>query len=284
MSYVINRINFGTDKRNKITDINTDFFISDFRYIEKFGFLLCFPKDNCIGYIDLNNKVKIPWVSNLKEPYSICNSKYSFYIMEDQGERIQQLDISSGYVHSVFGKSIEKDISKYFSKIKDVKDYRVSCDVGNNGTIYWCNNLLNRCFKFGSPDFRNYIGSGKRGYAVSNDLNYVLLNDPSGLCWENNSLYISDAGNSCIRKCDGKSIQTIIGNPNKCGNNDGKGLDCLLNRPSKIKGNKGVFYFIDNLFIKIFSLSDLYCRTIYESPNVVSVDIVNRDLFILEKI
>ena len=297
MNFQLLKQYFGTNKSESLLDIN-DEDIDDLCYIENFGFLFLSKKNNCIGYGDLLGNVEFPWIGedgtkvklSLKDPCSICYNSQSntCFVIERDGRRVTGIDLSSFNSFPLLDPIYENKIDKFFAKTKNVGDIRVSSFVDGMGSVYVSNSFLNRCYKFEHYDIEMIMGNKGKGYSVCNDSSKSLLNEVGGIVLDENFIYISDTGNHCIRKFNNDNIFIVAGNPKFKGDEGGNKQSCLLSYPSKMAIKNKMIYFIDTIEdtkkVKYLSLSDITVGTIYESPNIISIDIdENKNLFVLEK-
>jgi len=295
MNYKLSKLQLGTNKVDCILEFSSLFKITEFCYIDGFGYILLFKDQHCLGLIDSKNKFIFPWAGELnihghydstaplfEYPSSICYSDKvkKAFIIENGGMRIREIDINPFYTSSVFGIAVEKKMEKYFENFESIKDVNTSCCTDNNGNIYWTVRELNRCFKynFSHSDFEEYMGNGKYGFSIASNFRSSLISLPSGLLHLGDSIYIADTGNHCIRE----EAKIIIGSPSRYGYKDDLGIDSILNSPTKIISLKKILCFIDIDKIRYYSLADKLVGTLYKSPYIVSIESNKKDLIILE--
>ena len=289
MSYKLSKLPFGTSKPEKLFDIDTDFTITGMCHIEKFGFLFLFRDNHFIAHFDYKGKASLPWMGIVNEKgdhdgeFSLCSSPSSIcyypamkrcFLLEAGGSKIRFIDIESKYCGGI---TLSPDFQRYFSKVLSVDKIETACDVDKYGNLYWTVKDLHRCFKKERDDNRiiNYVGNGRSGFAVSNDMNSCLLSNPSGIKCVENLVYISDGANHCIRKVNGNIISIAAGNPTN---------EQILSFPSQIVHNNGIMYVLDKTHIKYLALKDLIdTGTIYTSPNIVAIEgNIKKDIYVLE--
>lgn len=290
MPYKLLQFNFGNIKPKKYYNVDTDFNITNFIHIDDFGFLFLFKKDHFIGFMDYKNNIQMPWMGEigikgnkdsscplLDLPSSICYQPNirACYLIEKGGSNIRKIELNPKYGSSFMGESDKRTLNKYFSKTNTIETTETYIDSDIKGNIYWVVKDLHRCFKrdYNNGTISNYIGNGQSGFSVSNDISNSQLSRPSGIKTIKESIYIADQGNHCIRSIS-NNINILLGHP----------LQYNFN-PSNIKYASNLFYFMDNHCVKYLSVNDKKDGIIYESPNIVSIDVNNkRDLFVLEKI
>jgi len=288
MLYQLSKLSFGASKPEILFDIQIDFCITGLCHIPNKGFLFLFRDNHFIGFSDYRGNIKLPWMGIINErgnsegtaplfsyPSSVCyypNLRRCFLI-EDGGRVIKYLDMDSEYCGNVLTTGGSQ---KYFSNIKSLGGTKTSCDVNRYGNLYWCIREMHRCFKMNADDNMvvNYAGNGKSGFGVSNSLDACLMSRPSGIKCIDDSVFISDEGNHCIRKIDGGVISVFAGHPLSEQN---------LSFPSQIKSINGIMYVLDGQHVKYISLNDKNIGIIYTSPNIVGIEVGSRkEVYILE--
>lgn len=245
--------------------------INDICYSDKFGFF--FISNQCLGLLNNNGKLEYPILgregvtgsdvgfreySLLKNPTSIAfrESSEEIFIVEDSGKIVRSInanDKSNRYISSEIQKSINKILLREYSSGE------TSICLDNN-TIAWTNSLFNMILVLNINGLR-VIGCEKRGYSISNEDSYCMFNGIRGITINNNSLYVSDYNNHCIRSIGldhGSEKKIVIGHP-------------LSNTlfPKKLLFMKDSLLFIDNNSIKSY-INNKY-NTIYESDNIITI-------------
>jgi hypothetical protein len=288
MSYEMCKLVIGTGKIERLFEINTDLSIGGLCHIDKFGFLFLFRDNHCIGYADDNGRVTIPWMGFLDEkgdeegtdphlsfPSSICydpNLRLCF-LLEYGGIRLRSIDVFHRYCGNIF---FSDPFSVYFSKSNNIGSMETSCDVDRYSNLYWTVRDLHRCFKkpYVNSGVENYIGNGRSGFSISNNLNVCLFSKPSGIKCIDGSVYISDSGNHCIREVKDGVINMALGNPMN---------ENILSVPTQLKYNNGIVYILDGQDVKYLSLNDKNNGILYTSPNIVAIEASKKGIYVLEK-
>jgi len=301
MGYSLTKKSFGTSKRSCLFTIDTDMEISNFLYVRDFGYLFICKKNHCIIFYG-GNGFDFAWIGSpnqkgfrdgirgsnyLDFPDSICYSEQhnSFYLFESGGSRIRRIEASDSNpaIMSIFGERDGKDFARYFSKLKDKTLCESSCAI-DGSSIYFSFTSLNKVVMIKDSQFSNFVGNGRSGFSTASNPSECMLSRPSGIAIGNGDIYIADSGNSCIRKYCKNGLTVVAGYPLKSGDQDGKGIGCLLNHPSSLKVSDNIGYLIDGNKIKYMALSDYSVGTVFESDNMVAIDVDGRDLLILEKV
>lgn len=289
MAYRMCKLSLGTGKLEPLFDIDTDFIITGMCHINEFGFLFLFRNNHCIGHVDSNGRFILPWMGFIDEkgdkegtvpylsfPSSICydpNLKLCF-LLEYGGIRLRTIDVLHKYCSNVY---FSDPFSIYFSKSNDIDQVETACDVDKYSNLYWVVKGLHRCFKkpYENSNVENFIGSGRSGFSISDNLNVCLLAKPCGIKCIDGSIYIADSSNHCIREIKNGVINVIFGNPLN---------EKLLSSPSQIKYNNGIMYVLDDKCIKYLSLNDKNNGIIHTSPNIVAIEVESRKgIYVLEK-
>ena len=288
--YRIIKKSFGTRSVKSIAEVDVDTKIDDFCFIADFGFVFISCDYNAAGFVGLDGEVDFPWIEGLDNPVSFCYSEKnkSGFLIEDFGRTFQQMDVISSSLTPCLGSVSQGRANSFFKRIDKIVENgigSVSSAIDDNGVMYEVNESLNRCFKIKGDSFEDWMGNGIPGYSVSNKLNNCYLRRPSGVACYFSDVYVCDSGNHCIRKSCGDSILLVAGNPIKGGDRDGIGQNCLLTLPRKLRIKNGMGFFIDLNKVKYLSIPKYSVGTVYESNDIVSIDIsTEKDLFILEKV
>lgn len=295
MQYSLIKIPSSNGKPETIINFENKFHITEICRIDDLGIILVSKDGHCLGLLNNKNELIFPWIGHpgqsgclkgtgiyakLHLPSSICYSKKykKCYIVEDGGARIRSLELSMLYVSSLFGKVDEQKMNMCFSKTKNVDSIDTYCSMetssGGMDNIYWTVDQLHKCFKYNGDKVTELIGSGKAGYSVSNNTYGCDLNYPSGIVNDENSVYISDTGNHCIRALNKSKTSVIVGSPDK---------NSTLVSPYCLRLARKVLYFIDNGNVISFSFNNRALKTIYSSQRLISISSGERgDIFILE--
>jgi hypothetical protein len=106
MSYNLSIKVLGSIKKELVAKIDIPFHISDFVYIDGFGYIFLLPENDCLALYDIaGKKLIMPWIGQinkrgcrdgsyksalLDKPASICNGKGSsnYYIIEQNANSI----------------------------------------------------------------------------------------------------------------------------------------------------------------------------------------------------
>lgn len=278
-------------------ELNCD--IDDLCCVDKFGFLFSSTSSHCVGLVTNEGELTYPWlgklnqsgmkngnkeVSLMESPSSVCYDKESeiCYVVEHQGRVFRRIDIQSPYIAAIIGGSDQKKIDQHYRGSFKTGAV-IASDINGSGFVYMANSVMNRIFWFRPSKVNLFAGSGKRGYCTSNNFKACMFNAPEGIACNGKDIIVSDTGNSCIRLIQSDGVKVVAGFPMRPGDKDGKGSDSLLTSPKKIRAKKGFAYFIDGNKIKHLTLSSYQVETIYESEKVVSIDLLDKKLFILER-
>ena len=124
---------------------------------------------------------------------------------------------------------------------------------------------------FENWEVKNIIGSGVPGYSVSNNIQFCMLNDPQGIAYWDDSVFICDTGNSCIRKVSKNAVRIIAGKPNTPGDVDGGSSISLLKNPTRIKIENGLGYFLDNKKVKYLNVNSGDVGMVLNSSSVTAI-------------
>lgn len=130
---------------------------------------------------------------------------------------------------------INSDSMKKFISNKNSKTYIAA----NNHSLFLNVKDFNRCFKLKKYIFEPFLGCGKPGFSISNELTRCRISMPTGLSILGESLAICDSGNNCIRFVNDNKIFNLTDN---CYNL--KDLHCIKNR----------FFFLSDNEIKMISI------------------------------
>lgn len=288
MSYRLCKLSLGTSVLTPIFDINTNLIISNICHVDGYGYIFLLRDHHCLGHADYKGKITIPWMGYINEegdregslplfkyPSSICYypDLKSCFLFSQGGTKLNAIEIASKYCSNI---SLSSSFLNYFSKLPLLNKIDTSCDVDKYGNLYWVVKDLHRCFKKKREDNEvvSYIGSGRSGFSISNNLNACLLSNPYGIRCRDSIIYISDGGNHCVRNISGDIVGVTYGNPlnNK-----------ILNFPSQIRFINSIMYVIDCNEIKYFSLNDKNNGIIYTSPNIVGIENNKKELLVLER-
>lgn len=281
MKYQLLQKQFGINKIENLCNFEIDFPVQDMCLCEDNKLL--FLSGNAIGVITCKKEIVFPWIVGLNSSSSIyCDGKNTCFVAESNGAEIKKIDILNKEIESVLTSLAHKEkIKLYFSKADKNEDGETAITLANERTLYWVSAQLNRCFKYEGTTFESVVGNGKAGYSTSNDAKSCMLNNPTGLAFHDEDLYICD-DNHCIRLANEQGIKLVAGHPNKIGHQDGK--QSLLTSPTKIKASKWLAYFIDDGKVKSFSYSEYVVATISNLENIVAISTDNnQNIYALRK-
>jgi hypothetical protein len=257
-------------------------------HVNDFGFLFLFRNNHCIGYSDYKGQMMIPWMGQVNtkgdkegtkplfdHPSSICYAPLmkKCCLIEAGGTKIKSLEISSKYCTKM---SLTNSFQKYFSRMSSVNLINTSCDIDNDGNLYWAIRELHRCLKLNSRHsiVENFVGNGHSNFSVVNDLGLCSLSSPSGIKCVGSNVYLADEGNHCIRAIKDGEISMVLGSPLN---------DNILDSPSQVKCHSNVLYVVDKNKVKYIALSDKSFGTLYTASQIVAIENgPKRDLYILE--
>ena len=202
---------------------------------------------------------------------SLCfnRSQNVCYVIEDSGKKFKRMDVTTGNITDIMTSQNIRSATKYFSKIKT--NGIITASKGKHEEFYYCSNIINRCFLFENWEVKNIIGSGVPGYSVSNNIQFCMLNDPQGIAYWDDSVFICDTGNSCIRKVSKNAVRIIAGKPNTPGDVDGGSSISLLKNPTRIKIENGLGYFLDNKKVKYLNVNSGDVGMVLNSSSVTAI-------------
>ena len=267
----------------EVATIETDFPIVDFTIVddEKIYFI----HGNNIGeisnrkinlfwsgqYGEVENKIKFGSVGSsvYSSPSSIVyfNPHKSLYVVENCGRIIRKIELQSSYSYSIIDGLCKMTLDKVFSKSPDF--CKTSIDIGSSGNVYWTSEIVHRYFKFHDSEV-SVFGNGRSGYSVCSKIEDSHFSFPNGICNYNNSFFITDTGNGCIRKVDSKTMSYVCGN---------------LKNPRYIKKNSKNFFFIDDNGLRSISFDGkLHPFELYKSEKIINICPYNSDVYILESL
>jgi hypothetical protein len=133
--------------------------------------------------------------------------------------------------------------------------------------------------------FNEQIGSGKRGLATSSSPRTTMFNSPSGVCYDNGLIFVSDSGNGIIRVFAGMSERPSIGRPGVGKSVDGRGHLAGFAFPSQIKANRNFVAVVDGNLIRTFRTDSPDVSTPYASSHkILDVALGGDAIYVLEAI
>jgi len=297
MIYKLLKKSLGIARIDSIFEVNLDFSILDTCYVPNFGFFFLTKNTHCLGLVSLSGKLEFPWVGQINEkgdkngitglfdsPSSLCYSLSGnkIIIIDSYGKRIRSVELESRYINtSIQGVEVAK-INRYFSKINTTES---SCSIDSKNNIYWTARDVNRVFKFNTinGDIDVCMGSGKSGFSVGSNLKQCLLSKPNGIRCSNNTIFVCDSGNYCIRAITGESSYILAGKPMIKGDEDDIGIKSLLSYPNKLRINYDVIYFADSQKLKVISLNDKKVITVREFEKDFFIE-CDKHLYMLEQL
>lgn len=263
----------GTKQIEDFAEIKIDTPIYDICSSDKLGYF--FVSNQCIGHIDLNGKVKFPFIGQegekgdscafrdqvlFSDPSAICynSSNKLLLVLEDNGRLIRGINTEDDYYCSILmTKEVQAVLNHiYSSPYPQSKNSISSC--GHN--ICWASSLLNRFFVAWGFYTMRVFGNGHAGYSTSNHESKYSLNCPSGIDVKDNIVYVSDKNNHCIRMFGGETGHSIcFGNPTSSN---------LY--PEKIIVDKKIFYIDGKGVYAINSLGEK-AYNVYSSESIISI-------------
>jgi len=293
--YKLLKKTLGSKNISMFSEIDMGFEINCICNIKDFGFLIPIAKKNSIIHINYDGKINYDYIiekdnqkDNLNKPECVIYNNFTKLccIIENNGKMIKKLEPKTKIISDIYGDKIKIAMEKFFKNNR-----RESCiygDITNKNHIIWTIKSLHRAYIYNLNCFKIFIGEKIKGeYANGNTTEACGLKYPSGVAFYNNSIYIADGGNYCIREFQ-KNIKntlckTIVGNPLQPGDSDGIGMKCQLLSPRCLKIKNNLAFFIDNNKIKYFSMYNNEVNTIYESPYIKSIECDEKFLYILEE-
>lgn len=301
MNYKLFKLQLGTSRLVSIMEFQSPFEITEFCYIEGYGFILLFKSHHCLGHIDKSNKLVFPLAGEpgvaghrdstnplFEFPSSVCYSDFlkKVFIIEKGGARIREIEVDPFYGSSVFGRAVEKKMEVYFANLGNISGITTFCCIDDGDNIYWSVRELNRCFKynFALSDFEPYVGNGRYGFSISSDFHSSIISSPSGMLYGDGHVFIADSGNHCLRDANNNKFNVVAGYPCRAGYRDDLGTHALLDNPTKMVILKNLICFMDINRVRYYTLSDHSVGTLYNSPHLVSIESDEKDLWILEKV
>ena len=289
MSYRLNTISFGTGKKSSIFDIDIPYDVYDFCYIKDFGYLFVLRDNHCVSRMEYNGKLTLDWIGSvnkvglkdgignralLDHPSSICflPSKRQCFLIEKGGASVRCVNTDDGCIYQLLGSAVKTELATRMDKF-NISKFRTASCVDRYGKIYWSVDEINQCYQYNNGEAGCFLVNGVYAYSVASKINRSYISKPSGIACVKDVIYIADTGNYCIREITKNVIRLVTGNP----------TENILN-PLMLKYAKGLLYFIDGHSVKYTSVSGDNIGTIYESHNIVSIDIdENKSLMVLEK-
>lgn len=244
MSYQLFKQKFGTNKQELISELNVDE-IKDVCYVKELGFLFTY-KDS-VGLIDLNGNIDYSFVNFFSNPSKIfyCSNLRTCFVFEDGNKNLKCFNIDLKVKMPFFGLPYGQKWSGLFNNIKD-NYIEGTCD--NSGRLYMISSFYNEIFMLFKSEFKHFCG-GKNEILFKK-----FFQKPKGITFYKKCLYISDTGNSRIRKIfSDKKAKTVISSEN--GHN--------IDNPSKIRILDNILFFVDGNNIRYSLMSNKDCGIIY---------------------
>ena len=290
MKYNFIRREIGTNNCKKISTFETESEIFQTCLISNNGIMLLQKNLPIISYISINGKFTEEWMGKktvnkiqngstdcirLISPCSITHDNTNAYVTEENGLSIRRFDLENKYMSTYTGNNYKMRIEKYLSKNNN--ESIINSCVCNNAVVL-SNNLANRCFASRQGALQDIIGDGKRRFSVCSIYENSSINNPMGICNDKGFIYVSDTGNSCVRKIDlsKKYISVFSGNPVK--------EKSYLKSPTILKINKGILYVFDENSIKVTGTINDKIGNIYQSDSIISYEVDDqRKLYLIER-
>jgi hypothetical protein len=282
-----------------ISDFNIEAEIDDICYLSKdYGIAFSIPNRQCLALLK-NKEVIYPWVgildreikvfadrrqSLLSYPSSLSCSKDGnvIFVVEKNGLSVAKVETCSRSVFSTMDNlSIGKTNNLFSGNSDNFKSY---LDY-NEGYVYLSCEKINMSFVIptNASSMKNFVGTGIPRYSVCSNFAQSDLRSPTGISFNGTRVYIADNGNNCIRSVYGDKIELVVGFPGFIDSKDGQGTSALLKSVSKIRARGQNVCFLDDNKIRMFKESNRRVYTIYESKNLVTFDLKDDKLYILEK-
>lgn len=277
MIYKILCKSFGS-KPVLFTKIKSDFEIHDFCFAINIGYF--FTSNQCIGHVDLRGNVFYPFIGRegenkithgfreavtFSDPSAICFSQTNrvLLVVEENGKRVRSIDTIDDYYCLTAVNNVDEDkVDTFYRRKYPLGKTSIYTDGYN---LSWTMDNLNLVFNSWNSNTLKVIGCGKGGYASSSLESYHCINKPSGLLIKNNTLYVSDKRNHCIRAFS-KEDKIIVGHP-------------IISdiEPEKIISIKNAFYFIDRGSVKCLSSFNTKPFIEYSGESVISIAVASND-------
>lgn len=174
---------------------------------------ICFVKDVGFFYIGnqslfLNKDKQCQEIMTLDNPMSICSENFNIYVSYNKG--IKSINCSDNYYSIDVLSSIE--YKKIFGGLEKIGIKDVYIDV-YNGIIGIALTHLHKIYRYQRGSVDMIFGTGVPEYSISSKINNCSISSPQGiLVYDNDTLFVSDTGNGCIRSF-GEIHRMITGHP-----------------------------------------------------------------------
>jgi len=220
----------------------------------------------------------------LHSPEQIHSRKNFIYVICNNGKEFIKIEKPFLYVSKIIDKKSESLVEKLTSKHNET--FVIDLATDTYGRIFLCYDGINRCLLISGARLTNYVGNGYPTYATSKKAKYCSLNKPSGITCTENTVYIADSNNNCIRMVNGNAVSAVIGMPNERGDKEGFGLDARLNFPSKMTSFSDSVFFVDENKVKTFTTKNLYVKDYHVfNGNIISIQADDeKNLYVLEEL
>lgn len=268
MRYQLSKQVIGTNSISCISEFETDLPVQDLCHAGKYGFF--FTHGDYVARID-GKDVDLTFTGPFNKPSSMAYAPLlrRIFVLGDGGRSVQSFRIELGFVELFFGLAYKDKWEKLF--VNTGQDNKVSVTVDQLGHIFVSSEFHNRLYLLVSSRFDEFAGSGNPEFSSSTNLSTASFCRPSSIHYCNNSLYVADAGNSCIRRISDERCQVVAS----------KALGHDIVSPSKLRVKNNMIYFIDENKVKYFSISDAQCGILF-SKAFLSMDIDGeRNLYVL---
>jgi len=273
MKYDLVKVAFGTSNPSRHVTIDTDETdVTDFCCIDEDNYI--FTTERHIGLIR-GGEVLFPWFSpKFGNIQSIAyNAIYSgCYVLARQGADCFFLEMEDPYmrVASDTVSTTYHYLLKSFNKLGC--SGTVSSVLLDSGILYFVNSALNRGFKVKESTHKSWIGTGRPEYAVSNRLESCSIASPMGIDYVDNTLYIADSANGCIRAVSGNDVSIFIGNPSKLYVEDGTFDSGTFEYPTAFKIRKGMCYILDCGRLRYAMVATRTIGTVCNIPEAIMLE------------
>lgn len=286
MIYKLSRKIFGTRSIKALLKIETVDPIEDMCYVDGLG--LVFSTDCYLGLISESLDYIFPWkgsegsektynsnptfgkLSNM----SYCKLSNSLMVVEDGGEGVRKINIANQYVESLLQGNVSKSVKNLIKKHDKTNTYIQLC--GHN-KFYFAVKELSKCFMIDDSKVHNFAGDGKTRFSMGQDLTSTSIGVPSGMCFCNGELFLSDSLNGVVRSIKDGKISLVYGNP----------TEHLLTEPSKLTVSEAVIYLLckNSIMSFIIGKDNPVGHAIYESDTLSNIAAdSDKGLYILEEL
>jgi len=293
MKYKVIKKNIGKKNASIFSTFETEKEIIDTAFEGDIG-LMFIEKDNpSISIINLKGELVENWLgkkdivryqngsqtdARFTSPCSICHNGTTAYILEENASVIRMFGLKNRYIEGFSGEQYKIDLKKQTVKRKVLPIIK---SAAYKGTVFFTNNVSNKCFCVSHGNLSYVIGDGKARFSISSEYKRSSFNRPTGIFLSGNKLYISDTNNHCIRQIDpsSNSIRIVFGNPLETNN-----LKHKLQNPSKLVIKRNMLFVLDGNSVKVTGLASSNISAVYESDKINSIEADEyRNIYIVER-